>query len=72
MDFLGALVVCICLWLLFPKGFKYLVGTWIGVITGAVLWGFMAAVDPDLISVESFVAAVAAGIVAGCIFAAKG
>lgn len=73
-------IVCVCLWLLFPKGFKYLVGSWVGAISGAFLWGIAELAWLVGLSQEaswsrlawSFVAFVVAGIVAGCVLAARG
>lgn len=41
MGLLETFLICLGLFLLFPKGFKYLVGTWVGAMTGAFLWGLV-------------------------------
>jgi hypothetical protein len=65
-------VVCTGLWLLFPKGFKFMVGTWVGFCGGGFFWGLTAMLVPALITLHAFVGFLVAGIVAGCFFAAKG
>jgi len=51
--------------MLFPKGFKYMVGTWIGFIAGGFAWSMAAMCNTDL------VAFLIAGIIGGLIVAAK-
>lgn len=73
-------IVCTGLWLLFPKGFKYLVGTIVGLIGGAFVWGlgvlaWTAVLDNDISwqgMAWGFIGCVIAGTVAGCVLAAKG
>lgn len=72
MHFFGALVACICLFLLFPKGFKYLVGTWVGVTSGIVFWAMFAIMFPCLITGGAIATFVVVGIAMGCVLAAKG
>jgi hypothetical protein len=73
MHFLVPFGVCVGLFLLFPKGFKYLVGTWVGTAAGGFFWGLAAIAFPAVIvTAQVFVGFIVAGIVAGCVFAAKG
>lgn len=73
-------LACIVLWLLFPKGFKYLVGSLVGVCAGGFLWGlatltWTVALGHDVSwqgMAWGFVSCVAACIVGGCVLAAKG
>ncbi len=73
-------IVCTGLWLIFPKGFKYLVGTMVGFITGAFLWGlgvlaWTIAMGHDISwqgMVRSFIGCVIVGNVVGYVLAAKG
>ena len=73
-------IVCTGLWLLFPKGFKYLVGTMVGLIGGAFVWGlgtltWTVAMGND-VSWQGmawwFIGCVIAGTFAGCALAARG
>mgnify|MGYP005834639737 CR=1 FL=1 len=79
MGLLESALICVGLFLLFPKGFKYLVGTWVGAMTGAFLWGLafigigFAGLDPSwAVMGWSFLGFVATGIIVGCILAAHG
>ena len=73
-------LACIGLWLLFPKGFKYLVGCWVGAFSGAFFWGlaeilWLVGLGNDLSWSQlawSFVAFVVAGMAGGCVLAARG
>lgn len=73
-------IVCTGLWLLFPKGFKYLVGTLIGLIGAAFVWGlgvlvWTVALGNDIswqAMAWCFIACVIAGTASGCVLAAKG
>lgn len=73
-------IVCTGLWLIFPKGFKYLVGTMVGLIGGAFLCGlgvlaWTVALGHDVSwqgMAWGFIACVIAGTVSGCVLAAKG
>ena len=72
MGFIETLLVCIALFMVFPKGFKYLVGTWMGAMVGAMFW-WLAIIGWDCFFTRgSFVAFVLVGIIAGWVFAAKG
>lgn len=70
--FIVILLVCIGLFLLFPKGFKFLVGSWVGVAAGGFAWALAAMVFSQLITLEAFASFIMVGIVGGLIFAAKG
>lgn len=72
MHLLAILVTCIFLWILFPKGFKYLVGTWVGIVFGGFFWGLGVIAFDCLLSGRAFVAFIVAGIVGGCVLAARG
>lgn len=80
MGLLETAFLCIALWLLFPKGFKYLVGCWVGAISGIFIWGIFVlvwlAVAHGDVSWQamgwSLVSAISAGIVSGCVLAAHG
>jgi len=77
MHALVTLAVLFGLYLLFPKGFKYMVGTWIGFCAGGLLWCICAFFFHTLVSTWdwagcSFLSFTATGIVAGCVLAAKG
>lgn len=72
MHLLMLFAACVGLWLLFPKGFKYLVGSWIGFIGGTFLWAVLAIAFSWLIAPGAFVAFSIAGIFAGCVLAARG
>lgn len=77
MHGLIALACLFGLYLLFPKGFKYMVGSWLGVCAGGLVWCVCAFFFHCLVSTWdmagwSFLSFVAVGIIAGCIFAAKG
>jgi len=58
VHFVVICAVCTALWMLFPKGFKYVVGTFMGVCGGGFFWGF-----------TSFIVC---GIIAGCVLAVRG
>lgn len=69
------LLGCIGLFLLFPKGFKYLAGTIIGAIFGGFAWGLFALVaTPHTYhgAGQSFVLFLIIGAILGNVFAAKG
>lgn len=72
MPILVILAVCTGLFLLFPKGFKFMVATWVGVAGGGLLWGLLAMAIPALITGWTFLGFILAGIFAGCVIAAKG
>ena len=73
-------LVFIALWLMFPKGFKFLVGSWVGAMGGAFFWGlfelaWLVGLSHDMSWPQlawSFIAFVVAGICGGCVLAAKG
>lgn len=72
MHFLFATFVCVGLYMLFPKGFKYLVGTWVGFLGGGFFWAIAAMFFPGLITLHAFAGFLVAGIVGGWVFAANG
>jgi hypothetical protein len=72
---LWTLLVCIGLFLVFPKGFKYLAGTIIGMMFGGFVWGlFTMIATPSSFhgAGQTFVVFLIIGAVIGNIFAAKG
>lgn len=69
---IGIAAIMTVLWLAFPKGFKYLVGTWVGFAGGGFFWSLFAMCFHGLITVGAFVAFIVVGIVVGCVFAARG
>lgn len=79
MGLLESALICIGLFLLFPKGFKYVVGSWVGAMSGGFLWGvvlasaFMLGLDPSWSTMGwTFLGFSAVGITSGCILAAHG
>lgn len=79
MGLLESILICVGLFLLFPKGFKYLVGTWTGAMTGGFLWGLavigacMVGIRPSLVAMGwSFLTFIVSGIAAGLVLAARG
>lgn len=73
MHLLLPILVCVGLFMLFPKGFKYMVGTWVGFTAGALAWCLTTlAFTEMLFTPKAFVAFAVAGIIGGCILAAKG
>lgn len=80
MGILECALVCVGLFLLFPKGFRYLVGTWVGACTAGFLWSLfefswllILGWDASMAQVGwSFLAFIVTGIVVGIIIAAKG
>jgi hypothetical protein len=69
---IASALVCLVLLFLFPKAFKFMVGTWVGVACGGFLWCLAGLVIPPLFTPGAFVAFIAAGIVGGWVLAAKG
>jgi len=80
---LAVLAVCIGLWLLFPKGFKYLVGMMVGTFGALFLWGLFIVVwgidhfsDPDCVPRALFWWSLCGSLIAGnglgILIAAKG
>lgn len=80
IGFLYTVFACVGLWLLFPKGYKYLVGTWVGAIAGAFLWGLfdlawfvgLGLTMSWAAMAWTFIGFIVVGIFGGCVFAAKG
>jgi len=80
MPLLVTIFVCVGLFLLFPKGFKYLVGTWVGAMSGGLFWGLFILAwtlglsnDPTWVFMAwSYIGFTIAGIFGGCVFAANG
>lgn len=67
-----AFFVSLGLFLLFPKGFKFMVGTWVGVMAGGFFWGVFALMFPALITAMAFAMFLLAGVIVGWIFACYG
>lgn len=73
-------ITCVVLWLLFPKGFKYLVGSLVGTCAGGFLWGlgtltWTVALGRDVSwqgMACGLVSCVMLGIIGGCVLAARG
>lgn len=73
-------LACVGLWLVFPKGFKYLVGSLVGTCAGGFVWGlgvlaWTVALGNDVSwhgMGWSFLGCVVMGIVGGCVLAARG
>lgn len=79
MHLLLCLAISVGLALLFPKGFKYMVGTWVGVATADFLWSivffglWIAGVRYSLATMGwSLLGATVLGFVSGIIVAARG
>jgi hypothetical protein len=72
MHLLLALAVCVGLFMLFPKGFKFMVGTWVGFTAGALAWCLTTFAFEQLFSPKVFLGFAVAGIIGGCVLAAKG
>jgi len=80
METVVLFVVCLVLWLLFPKGFRFMVGSLVGACGGGLLWGiavlcWTAALGHDVswdAMAKSLIAAVTAGAGAGWALAARG
>lgn len=79
MGIIESVLFCTGLFLLFPKGFKFMVGTWVGAMSGGFFWSLFAG---GLFMVDSspswpfmgwsFLAFIVGGIFAGCVLAARG
>ena len=66
-------LVCLGLFLLFPKSFKFMVGSWVGFTAGGFAWSLATLAFSDvLFTPKVFVAFAVTGIIGGCIIAAKG
>jgi hypothetical protein len=66
---------CLGLALLFPKGFKYLIGTIVGMFFGGFAWGLFAMLaTPHSFhgAGQTFVLFLIIGAIVGNVFAAKG
>jgi uncharacterized membrane protein len=79
MELLWTAGACIGLWLLFPKGFKYVVGSMVGSMGAMFFWGLfivawcMAIHSPSWAFMGwSMVVFLILGNIGGCILAAKG
>ncbi len=72
MPLLVAFAICAGLFMVFPNGFKFLVGTGVGVAFGGLAFCLAGMVCHALVSAGGFVMFLLAGIVGGWIFAAKG
>lgn len=72
--------VCVGLWLLFPKGFKYLVGSLVGACAGGFVWGIGTLVWLTGVAENvswtfmgwTGLGCLTGGIITGCICAARG
>ena len=58
--------------MLFPKGFKYVVGTFMGVCGGGFFWGLFAMCFHGLTTAVGFTSFIVCGIIAGCVLAVRG
>lgn len=67
-----AVIACIGLFLLFPKGFKYLVGTWLGFMAGSVAWVIAALLFNVFFVPFAFAYFAMTGIFAGILLAMYG
>lgn len=79
MLLLWSLFICLGLWLLFPKGFKFVVGSLVGSCGAMFFWGLavvawcMAVGLPSWAGMGwSMLAFLVIGNVSGCVLAAKG
>jgi len=72
MGLIGIAAIMTVLWLAFPKGFKYFVGSWVGAVGGGFFWSVFAMCFAGLITLGWFIAFIVVGIVVGCVFAARG
>lgn len=73
MHLIPIVLVCVGLFMLFPKGFKFMVGTWVGFTAGCFVWCLsVLAISDGLFTPRAFAAFAVAGIVGGCVLAAKG
>jgi hypothetical protein len=72
MHFIVIIAICTGLWLLFPKGFALMVGSWVGFCMGGFAWGMAAMLVPALITLHVFAWFLVVGTVGGCVVAAKG
>lgn len=79
MGLLETILICVGLFLLFPKGFKFMVGTWVGAMGGGFFWAlglggaFMAGMDPSWpVMGWSFLGFILVGVFFGCVLAARG
>lgn len=79
MHLLLMFLACFGLALLFPKGFKYMVGTWLGFAAGWVLcclallgaWSLGLHLDIHIM-LATLCAFLCVGVLGGCVVAAKG
>ena len=68
-----SLIICIGLFTLFPKGFKYMVGTCAGFMFGFMCWTVAAFWDMSLMwNPVAFLCFIIPGLFLGCVLAAKG
>lgn len=78
MHLIVLFLLLLVIWLVFPKAFNIMVGSWVGCAGAGVLWGFgtLALWFFDVAtSIQftgwSFVATIFVGIVVGCIVAIR-
>jgi len=72
MGLIGIAAIMTVLWLIFPKSFKYFVGTWVGAMGGGFFWSLFAMIFAGLITVGCFITFIVVGIIVGCVLAARG
>jgi len=72
MHLLLPFLVCLGFFMLFPKGFKFMVGSWVGFTAGALAWCLATLAYEPLFTPKVFVGFAVAGIIGGCVLAAKG
>lgn len=58
--------------LLFPKGVKFMLASFMGFITGGFVWSIAAIAFNQLVTLEAFAAFLAGGIFCGCFLAMRG
>ena len=66
------LVACAGMFALFPNGFKYLIGTFVGLCGGGLAWAISAMFFSSLVAWPCFGAFLVLGIAGGLAFAARG
>ncbi len=77
---LTTFLTCLAMWLLFPKSFQFMVGTFVGFVAGGFLWSVAALITMLCFKLDmswaaigwSFLGCAAAGIVCGNVIAARG
>ena len=72
MHLVVLIAMCGGLFMLFPKAFKFMVGTWLGFAAGTCAWAICALAYPDLCEARVFLGFSGLGVLGGCVVAAKG